>query len=147
MNANKCIYTALQKHMSQTIDVLALEAASLLLNQGKGCGRSVKERKQLLSSCLGGTEKKKVKTWKMFRQFNDSKPNGLITHLQTSVHEVHLQLPSLLVLRDTSRTHYPVWTKEGGDYKKSRWLIISIGFIVTYSSEVTKVWDKCQMQV
>lgn len=47
--------------MSQTIDVPALEAALPLLNQGKGCGRLVKERRQLLSFCLE-RKKKKVKT-------------------------------------------------------------------------------------
>lgn len=51
------VFTLTFISMSHTIDVPALEAALQLLNQGKGCGRLVRERRQLLSFCLGGKQK------------------------------------------------------------------------------------------
>lgn len=50
MQTNVCTLTFMS--MSQTIDVPALEAALPSLNRGKGCGRLVRERRQLLSFCL-----------------------------------------------------------------------------------------------
>lgn len=107
------VFTLTLISMSQTIDVPALEAALPLLNQGKGCGRLVKERRQLLSFCLERKKKKlkPVSTFCLRSYSKDTKQNG-ITYLQTSVHEVHLQLPLLLVLRDTSRTRYPTWKRQ-----------------------------------
>ena len=93
--------------MSQTIDVSALEAASLLLNQGTGCGRWVRERRQLLSFCLEGKEKWLKPQELEFLFFGELYFEGFKSYLQTSVHEVHLQLPSLPVSRDTSHTRYP----------------------------------------
>lgn len=104
IDANKCIYNDL--YACLTIDVMALEAALRLLNPGRGCGRLVRERRQLLSFCLRTTGGKKIKTLEIFFIFHFC--YQITTYLQTSVHEVHLQSPSLLVWRDTSRTHYPV---------------------------------------
>ncbi len=59
------VFTLTSICMSQTIDVPALEAALPLLNRGKGCGRLVRERRQLLSFCLEGKEERIFKTWKM----------------------------------------------------------------------------------
>lgn len=49
-DCKQCIYTDF--HECQTIGVPALGAASPLQNQGKGCGRLVRERRQPLSFCL-----------------------------------------------------------------------------------------------
>lgn len=100
----KQIYLHWLSQACLTIDVSAWEAALQSLSQGKGCGRLVRERRQPLSFFL--ERRKNIKTKKTFSTFWFLLSGT--TYLQTNGHEVHLQLPSPLVLRDTSHTHYPV---------------------------------------